>query len=242
MKKKQLIKATMLAFLLTCSDAIIAKATVYTTVSLPVLNSNLLAWTDGSAYSGLFPSSQAFTGVPFQLQNNIATGNNVYVAPLGNSTLSIGTSVFGATDVYTLINTSWGQSGSIVGSLTFIDDIGDKYTVNLQEGYNVRDHYYNPSPYVNFTTASYVTQAVWGINASGHSHLDMQNFVLPTVFHTHTLTQIQFSGINAGNPQGAPAIAGLTVAGVPEPSVMILLGIGIIGFAGRKFRKTVISE
>jgi len=227
---------TMVVLILLLS---VSAQAAYTNVNLPTLNTDLTTWSDGSAYNNLFPSSQTFAGVPFQLQLN-SSGYNAYEA-FGNNTLDISTSIYGATNVYTLINTAYGSSGSTVGSITFIGNGGADYTVNLIEGYNVRDHYFNPNPFVNTTTAPYVTQAVFGLNQSGYAHLDMQDFALPSAFQTQTLTDIQFAGINAGYPQGEPFIAGLTVAGgsapVPEPSTFLLLGASLAGLAGLRLRR-----
>jgi hypothetical protein len=247
---EHLKRAVTVAFILTIPS--VSAAATYTTVSLPTLNSDLTTWTNGYQYAnaGLFPSSQTFAGVPFNLQQDSATGYNIYEVPYGNSNLPISTSVYGATNVYTLINTAWGSSGSTVGSITFIGSAGATFTVNFVEGLNVRDHYYNPNPFVNTLTDTdttttddtYVYQAVFGQNTSGNAHLDMQDFVLPSNFSTQTLTEIEFSGINSGYPQGDPFIAGLTVesgpnSSVPEPATMALFGVGLVGLAGFVRRK-----
>jgi hypothetical protein len=208
------------------SVGLVANAATYTTTALPELNGDIRTWTDGGAYAGLFPSSQVFSGVPFSLQES--GGNDVFVG-VGSTTIKVG--VFGVTDVYTLINTAWGTAGANVGSITFNGSM-DSYTVNLIEGDNVRDHYY--ASYVNSTTASYVTQAVVGINAPGNSHLDMQDFVLPTSFQSQTLNSIVFNSTGGG--AGSPFLAGLTVAAVPEPETyaMLLAGLGLLSVCARR--------
>lgn len=118
-----------------------ANAASYSTVSLPIsgatdsLVADITQWSDGGAYYGLFPSSQTFGGVPFQLQTN-DYGHNVLM-----TWSDVQVNVFGATNVYTLINTAWGSLGETVGDLTFYGSAGAVYSVSLVEGGNVRDHY-----------------------------------------------------------------------------------------------------
>ena len=219
---------TLAAAVALASTGLAAHAATYTTTTLPTLNDDIRTWTGGSAYTSLFPSSQVFSGVPFSLQ--LSERKNVFNG-VGSTTISVG--VFGVTDVYTLINTAWGSAGKTVGSITFIGS-SSTYAVDLIEGYNVRDHYYGN--YVNSTTASYVTQSVFGSNAARTAHLDMQDFVLPTSFQSQTLTSIVFS--STGGSSGSPFLAGLTVAAVPEPEsyAMLLAGLGVLGAIARRRR------
>jgi len=210
-------------------------AASYTTLVLPTLTADIRTWTDGAAYSSLFPSSAVFDSVPFQLQLDV-NGNNVFVGPgapgaTGAIETDIPVGVYGVSNVYTLINSAYGTMGVNIGSITFNGSAGASYTVSLIEGDNVRDHYYGS--FVNSTSASYVTQAVVGINDYGHAHLDMQNFALPATFQTQTLTDIVF--YSPGTPGGIPFLAGTTVAAIPEPETyaMLLAGLGLLGFMAR---------
>ena len=165
-----------------------ASAADYTPIALPTLNTDIRTWTDGSAYDALFPtSSQTLGGVPFNFQAD-ASGNTAFEG--GSLTIPVGVS--GVTSVYTLINTAYGAYGANVGSVTFNGSAGDTYTVQLIEGSNVRDHYYNPSPFVNTTSDPMTTEAVWGFNTYGYAHLDMQDFTLPSAFADETLDSIVF--------------------------------------------------
>lgn len=220
---------TLAAAVALASTGLAAHAASYTTTTLPTLNDDIRNWTGGSAYSSLFPSSPVFSGVPFSLQES---GGKTVFNGVGSTTISVG--VFGVTDVYTLINTAWGTAKATVGSITFIGS-ASSHTVDLVEGYNVRDHYYGH--YVNTTTASYVSHAVFGTNSDGNAHLDMQDFVLPTAFQSQTLKSIVFE--STGGSSGSPFLAGLTVAAVPEPEsyAMLLAGLGLLGAIARR-RKT----
>ncbi len=193
-KSVAVVVMTMLAFAISTAGA--ANAEHYTTLTLRTMNADIRTMSDGNIYLSLFPSSQTFAGVPFSLQVDNA-GNDVF-AGVGQLVINVG--VFGVTDVYTLINTAYGTANANVGSITFNGSAGASYTVQLIEGNNVRDHYFGR--YVNSTSASYVTQAVFGTNVAGRAHLDMQHFVLPAAFQSQNLANIVFNstGGNSGNP------------------------------------------
>ena len=214
----------------------VAHAEIYTPVDLPLneMGANIRNWSGGSVYNALYPnSSQTLAGVPFQFASN-ANGNNV----ISSGTHIIPVGIDDVRTVYTLINTAWGSPGALVGSLTFISTDGDSFTANLIEGYNVRDHYYGG--YVNTTSSPDTIDAVWGINAPGYAHLDLQIFSLPESFWEETLDRIVF--VSSGGYSGAPFLAALTVGtvpvvdSVPEPGTWSLL-LGSLALMGGLARR-----
>lgn len=216
-----------------------ASAATYTPVVLPSLDTDIRTWSDGSAYNPLFPSSsQVFGGVPFNFQAD-ANGNTAFEG-VGNGgpSLTIPVNVFGVSSVYTLINTAFGSAGSDVGWVTFNGSLGNSYTVQLIEGANVRDHYWDG--FVNTTSDPTTTEAVWGLNSPGNAHLDMQNFILPSIFASETLDNIVFASNLLGG-DGQPFIAGATVLSsvstVPDGGFtagLLGLSVGVLGLVRRR--------
>jgi len=245
MKIKNLAAIAVLAMPM-LGSAFSVQAATFTTIELPTLTANLTTWSDGTAYTSLFPTAPAsgistltttLGGVSFALSTD-SSGNVAYNSSA--SSLVLPTDVFGATTVYTLINTSWGSAGADVGQITFNATNNTSYTVELIEGGNVRDHYYGS--YINYTTDPTTTQAVFGINAGSHAHLDMQAFALPSSFANETLTSIVFTSYGLSGTQGQPFIAGATVSVVPIPASFSLLlsGLGLLGSVARRKQKRVI--
>jgi cytoskeletal protein CcmA (bactofilin family) len=185
-----------------------------------VLNQNLTTWWTGDIYTPYMSGSQTFGGVPFTMQTSAAgmdviwgTSIGVFSVPSGTTytnTATLNTNLYGASTVYTLINSAWGTAGDTTGSVTFNASNGDSYTVNLVEGVNVRDHYVGGS--INTVSASYVTTNVIGVAGSG-PHLDMQAFALPASFATEILSSIVFQ-TTGSNGTGIPFLAGATVKAI----------------------------
>ena len=188
----------------------------YFPVPVSPLNEDITTWNDGSLYAGKFNGTQTLGGVPFELQtdadgDNVFWGTDLNLSTFSGSsslTLTLATNLYGATTVYTLINSAWGTAGSNVGSITFNASNGDTYTVQLVEGVNVRDHFYGG--YVNTVSSSTVTTSVIGSDTPGTAHLDMQAFALPASFAGETLTSIVFTS-TGGSATGLPFLAGATV-------------------------------
>lgn len=205
-----------------------AMSAPYTAIPLPLdaLNIDLTTWSSGIDYVGLFHGTRTTAGgVPFALQTNAAGNDALY--DLSNKVIQTG--VYGARVVYTLINSSYGTRGSDIGKLTFTGSAGASYSVELIEGQNVRDHVVGG--WMNSVSAPYVTTSVFGNAGQGRAHLDMQAFLLPSIFENETLQSITFNSNHLSTVDGRPFLAGLTVStAVPEPQgvILALVGMGIV--------------
>lgn len=220
------MKLQIIAALLLTADMAAANAS-YTTLTLPSLNADIRTWTDGSSYNSLFPGTQTFNGVPFQLAVD-GDGNTAF----HNSQIDIPVNIFGVTQAFTLINTAFGADGANDGYVSFSGSLGDVYTVDLIEGQNVRDHYDGA-----FSNTINGVDAIPAFSAgSGRARLDQQIFNLPAAFANQTLLSIRFHS-NQQGLAGEPFIAAATVAAVPLPSAIWLFGTvlaGGIGWAKRR--------
>ena len=190
---------------------------------------------------------QTLGGVPFDLLP--MTGNNSWSSDVGTTlgvqstrTMTLPVSIFGATAVDTLINTSWGVNGSTTDSLTFICTDTTSFTVLLKEGTDIRDWLNNTGgPYSNTINGTTTIQVFDGIpNAAGgpDGRIDKQTIALPAAFASRTLSSIILtdSGVT-GNDDGAYThsvggqrafIYGVTVTTVPEPASITLMVVALM--------------
>jgi hypothetical protein len=184
-------------------------------VVIPTLNADISTWTGGTIYNSVFPSRQAWHGVPFKLENRI----NNYKMFAGGS-LTIPVNVYRVNKAYTIINSSWGQIGTTVVKIEFIGSGTAYYKADLIEGKNIRDHF-----------DGQFNNVIDGINAwpafnngPGKARLDMQVYTLPSSFSHETLKNIVFTSYNLGQPLGNPFIAAATVENsVPPVGPQLLL-------------------
>ena len=207
----------------------------FTTLTLPALNMNISTWSDGSTYNSVFPGLRTWNGVPFKLEVEENTGNNVFY----NGTLTIPVNVYGATNAYTLINSYCGEYGTVIGKVEFNGSDGAYYSADLEEGRNVRDHF--AGGYNNIIDG---TNAVAAFdNGNGRARLDMQIYWLPADFSDETLTNIVFTAYDKGR-SGIPFIAAATVEvnPVPVPPSVLLLGSGLVGLGALSRRKLRFRE
>ena len=134
------------------------------------------------------------------------------------------------TAMYTLINSVWGESGDMAGSVEFKATGGLDYTVNLVEGQNIRD--FNNDGYNNTIGqgalgGTYLGSVYYG---GGQSRLDEQGFALPSTFQSATLTDIILH-VSGNDPDGVPFLTAATVATSSGP-----VSININSFANANLR------
>ena len=221
----------------------------FTQLTMPTLNTNMRAFTDGSVYDNLWPTSgspnpnvlMTAGGIPFAFAQTPAgpSGNTAFIGTFGTmSTLTMTVDQTGITDVYTLINATYSQttSGNSIGSVVLNFAGGVSVVENLVSGDNVRDHFFGS--FVNTTTAPNVTEAAFETNAPGTAHLDMQTWSVPSAAVGLELLNVQFNTTpNAGvNPVLAAATVG-TVTSAPEPASSVLLLGGLAAMVARACRR-----
>lgn len=157
-----------------------------------------------------FPTgAQNFGGVPFTIPagpNNYWAGGAAANFGSGTVRLTVPVGVYGATTVFTLLNTMWGQFGpQAYLFVTFNGSNGATVTKRLVGGLNVRDYNNDGGPNTINNTS---TIQAWA-NGLGQ-RLDRQEYLLPAAFATQTLTSVTIT--DTGNESFSRAIlAGITV-------------------------------
>jgi hypothetical protein len=226
---------------LACSAAP-ARADLFTVpLTTPPLNNDIRMNPDGAFYPSA-PTTLTIGGVPFDLRPLDAAPNTLGVGFLGSpadTPFDIKTNFVGATTVYTLINSGFGQAPFTVGTVEFKGANGSDVTFDLTEGFNIRDHFF--STFNNTVTDPTIVTATFGPGGLfNEDRLDRQTFVLPASFANDTLTDIIFAPTAfTGDPAGEPFLAAVTVeapAVVPEPATFALLtsGLGVVGLFFRR--------
>jgi hypothetical protein len=193
-------------------------------------------------YCNSMPSGvQTFNGETFNIAGSNG-GNNAWFSSVaanngsGSVSLVVPVNVANVVNVYTLLNTMWGQSGTSYDTITFTGSAGDTYSVDLMGNYAIRD--YNRYIWTNSISASANSFSVWNnYGIGGWQRLDEQIFALPAAFADETLqtititdrgdvdfSRIFLSGLTletAADPPDAPT--------VPEPAAILLTAAGFIG-------------
>ena len=198
-------------------------------------NQNLQAYTDGDNYP--CGGTQFEVGnVPFSLSlmDNRPGTTGIIQTPANDQsykfTLPSGTY---ASAVYTLMDTTWGMlPGVNEGSIIVTGSHGETATLNLTEDINIRDNdnSLNSPAGASATSVDFVNGSP---SATGPVRLDRQELALPSCFNGDTLTSITFDGVDYGEPNGDPFLAGVTLAVVPEPSPYLLFALGALVFGAR---------
>jgi hypothetical protein len=184
-------------------------------------NADLQTYTDGQNYQ-LGGTQLIVSGVPFALAELSNNPNTTGVVQSGTGSFNFTFSVPAgahAKVLYTLLNTAFGEAGVDEGSIVVTGTGGETATLNLTEGYNIRDHNNN----IFDNTLSLSTTAVvptYFLNGapttqSIQSRLDRQELLLPGTFSGDTIASITFQGIGQGNPNGSAFLAGLTLDNTP---------------------------
>jgi hypothetical protein len=231
------VTSSSVALILSAGLAGAAQAAQFEVDLSSFTNANLQTYTDGTNYPTA-GSTVTIGGVSFLVSSDagaagttgaiqVSSPSDSFVVPVNQTGYQI---------VYVLVNSAYGEIGKTVGSLVFEDSAGDKETIDLEEGINIRDHwtaYNNIAPHI-YGTATY----------QGGVRFDAYNFLLPG----NTLTSITFSGKpDTGNPNGEPFLAAVTLAtapsSVPELSTwtMMTAGFAGLGWLGLSRRRAIRS-
>jgi len=183
----------------------------------------------GGSQFPIAPTTISVGGVPFDLEPlaNTADSLGIVVSPLGPYTLVFPVNQPDAVAVYTLINSAFGSFGANNGLVEAIGTGGAYASFDLIQGTNIRDYLNNV---FNNTVGPDIESAFYG-----SVRLDRQVLLLPASFQGQTLTEIRITG-TAGNPSGEPFVAAITV-GVPEPSSLVLAGLGLLALGFATLRK-----
>jgi hypothetical protein len=226
------MKRVLFAALVAGLAASVAQAQ-YTTVNLsgvvnagrPVINGSTFPY-----------GNQTFAGVPFAMlgSSNVNTpwAWDARVAAGGTNavvTVTIPVGVYGVSDVYSLMNTLWGQGGpSSYASITFNGSAGTSYTYNLVGNRDIRDYNQN-----SWTNSINNTTTIQIFNNGIGQRLDRQRFALPAAFLTQTLDTVVIRDTGRSNFQRV-FLAGLTVSSVPAPASASLIGLGLLAASRRR--------
>jgi len=133
--------------------------------------------------------------------------------------------------VYLLINSGWGAPDVLVATVTFRSIGGDEYSVDIVEGYNLRD--WVEGGHVNTYTSPDMTTvfngtANWGVPA----RIDMLTVEMPDEIRTSVLDEIIIDAYETGYQEGVLILQGISVEGagvIPEPGTLSLFTIALGG-------------
>lgn len=186
-------------------------------------------------------------GVPFNLP---LTGNSSWLSHYdsagnynaGESVLELDVGLYGATEVHSLINSYWGETGpGVRAHVEFIGSDGAFYRFDLDGNDDIRD--FNQNHYTNNINGVTTVNA---ISFSGNQdRLDKVKMTLPDEFATQTLERIRFVD-NGSSGFQMIFVSGVTVA-TETPigdsnHVKILVDDGRGGTATQEFDLAVLAD
>jgi hypothetical protein len=171
--------------------------------------------------------------------------------------LTVPVGVAGVTSVDTLMNAYWGSKNTgVVATIEFFGSGGATETFDLNGGSNIRDFYLS-NPVTNNTINGTTTQNAFSCVApatclgagatgnvttgrAGNYAVDEQQFVLNSSFASQTLVDFVITNdCSCISPilLGATAVS-KPMTGVPEPAAFGLMGLGLVGVALSRRRRS----
>lgn len=175
----------------------------------------------GVGCAAQYPTGQLlFAGIPFYIEptgnnswnSNVATGPNPRV-------IDIPVNIFGVREIYTLMNTGWGEPGpNSYASLEAFGSEGAYYNKQLIGNSDIRDWlqaFWTNN--INNTSTINVFSVCTG--QGNNVRLDKQRLVLPSAFNCQTLATVRISDNGAFEFQRV-FIAGLTVGYADDQPVI----------------------
>lgn len=206
----------------------------YQIIDLVSPNLGLQEMTAGDTYPA--PGDYSFGGIPYRIGTPATEfGPNIWHSAAHEfgeptQTYELLPNVFGATEVYTVMNIWWGVADHPVATVEFFGSGGATFSKTLVVGEDIRDH-----AIPGFVSTINGTSTVEIFN-NDQVRLDRQQFVLPGDFTGQVLEKIRFTNLTPNtfddSGLGQAFLVGVTVAAVPEPQTyaMLLAGLGILGW------------
>lgn len=184
-----------------------------------------------------------FYGVPFDRPNGGLNAWNGWYEVNGSMeglrTIDIQVGLYGAKEVFTLINTMGGEElPGTYATLEFYGSDGGFFQYHLDGNNDIRDYLFGEyTNNINGTSTVNVFSA--GHGQYNEVRLDMQKIPLPDEFGQQTLDFIRILD-NGGTIHGVLKqrliLNGLTVSAVPEPTSLVLIVAAGTILTGRRFR------